>query len=425
MKGSTALIAALLAMGAPLVEAAPAAAQAPPRVLTLSPGERNVLAPLQAATAGFDRAAQDAALAAARGAVHGADARYAYGRFMLQIGRARGDNQMQAYGTDIMIDSGVPAADELGSLLANQAMRAQAAGDLQRTDRLLARIVELQPNNAGALADYGQFTAARLTFASPAAAATYRANAVSLFQRALAANAAAGRASPESWHLRGLALAYDGTRPPVGNIGMAPAAIGMARALVAAYPTHVNWRDALLVYRELSPDPALGLDILRLARASEALTGERDYMEFADALADAGQIGEAKAVVDEGVARNMVETSRLPPDLPPRIAARAIAADRGALARLRSQAAAAVQGGAARTAADNHFGYGQYAEAADLYRLALQKGGEDANLVNLRLGASLALAGRRPEAEAALRLVSGPRADLAGFWLAWLARRPG
>ncbi len=68
---------------------------------------------------------------------------------------------------------------------------------------------------------------------------------------------------------------------------------------------------------------------------------------------------------------------------------------------------------------------GQYAEAAEFYRLALQKGGEDANLVNLRLGAALALAGRGPEARAALAMVSGPRADLASFWLAWLQRRPG
>ena len=77
----------------------------------------------------------------------------------------------------------------------------------------------------------------------------------------------------------------------------------------------------------------------------------------------------------------------------------------------------------ARAAADNFYAYGQYAEAATLYALALQKGGEDPNLVNLRLGAALAMAGRRPEAEAALRLVTGPRADLAGFWLTWLSRR--
>ena len=72
-----------------------------------------------------------------------------------------------------------------------------------------------------------------------------------------------------------------------------------------------------------------------------------------------------------------------------------------------------------------HFGHGLYAEAAELYRAALQKGGEDPNLVNTRLGAALALAGRRPEAEAALRAVTGPRADLAGILagLAVAARR--
>ena len=254
--------------------------------------------------------------------------------------------------------------------------------------------------------------------------AAIRGNAIALFQRAFAANAAAGRLSPEGWHLRALALAYDGTRPPVANMSFAPAAIALARGLVAAYPTPINWRDALIVYRELAPDPALALDIGRLMRASQGLNGERDYMEFAQALASANLVGEAKAVIDEGVTRNMVEISRLPPGLAPRIAARAVAADRAALPRLRSQAQAGATGSAARTAADNHFAFGQYAEAAELYRLALQKGGEDPNLVNSRLGAALALAGRRAEAEAALQAVAGPRADLAGFWLAWLARRP-
>ena len=79
---------------------------------------------------------------------------------------------------------------------------------------------------------------------------------------------------------------------------------------------------------------------------------------------------------------------------------------------------------AAREAGDAHMGFGEYAAAVELYQAALQKGGEDANLVNTRLGAALALAGRRAEAEAAFRAVTGNRADLAGFWLAWLARRP-
>lgn len=424
MKASTGLIAALLA-GAGLSMAAPTAlAQGTPRALDLSREERAALTAVQAAIARGDRAGQDSALAAARAAARGAPGRYAVANYQFQIGRGRGDMAMQTQAVDAMVESGLATPEELPGLLSFQAGRALAAGNAEQTDRLLARLIQLQPSNSVALADYGQFTASQLIRVRPAAAERIRGNAITLFQRALAANEAAGRQSPESWHLRALAVAYDGTRPPVANMAFSPAAISLARALVAAYPTPANWRDALLVYRELAPDPALAVDIGRLARANQALNGERDYMELADALAQANLIGEAKAVIDEGVSRNMVETARIPPRLAPRIAARAVAADRAALPGLRARAQAGATGAPARAAADNHFAYGQYAEAAELYRLALQKGGEDPNLVNSRLGAALALAGRRPEAEAALRAVTGPRADLAGFWLAWLAKRP-
>jgi hypothetical protein len=420
----TGLIAALLASAGLSVAAAPAAAQGVPRALDLSREERAALTALQGTLAGGNAAAQDSALAAARAAARGAPGRYAVAHYQFQIGRVRGDMAMQTQAVNALVESGLATPEELPGLLSFQAGRALAAGNAEQTDRLLARLVQLQPSNPAVLVDYGQFTAGQLFVARPAAAERIRANAVALFQRALAANEAAGRLSPEGWHLRALAIAYDGTRPPVANMAFAPAAIALARALVAAYPTPANWRDALLVYRELSTDPALALDIARLMRASQALAGERDYMELAATFAQANMIGEAKAVIDEGLSRNMVETARIPPTLAPRIAARAVAADRAALPGLRARAQAGAAGGPARAAADNYFGYGQYAEAAELYRLALQKGGEDNNLVNSRLGAALALAGRKPEAEAALRAVTGPRAELAGFWLAWLARRP-
>ncbi len=75
--------------------------------------------------------------------------------------------------------------------------------------------------------------------------------------------------------------------------------------------------------------------------------------------------------------------------------------------------------------AEAAYGYGRYAEAAELYRVALTKGGEDANLLNVRIGASLAMAGQRAEAETALRAVTGNRSEIAAIWLAWLARRQG
>jgi len=421
MKGKTAALAALLALGA-TAAFVPAAAQ-PSHTLDLSREERAAIAALQAAAAGYDRAAQDGALAAARAAARGAGARHAIAHYQFEFGRARGDAAMQSQAVDALVEGGLATNAELPALLAHQAARAYSAGQTDRTDRLLARIVELQPSNPVALADYGQFKS-RVASRGQYLVAD-RTTAVTLFARAIAASEAAGRPAPQAWYLRAMATGYDSTRPPVNAAVLAPQTIAFARGLVTNYPSRSNWRDALLAYRELSAaDPTLDLDIRRLARATEAMLGERDYMEGAEALNRANMVGEAKAVLDEGVSRGMLDAAK--PAVAQLIATvnRRLAADRAGLPRLRTQAQAAATGGAAREAGDAHFGHGQYAEAVELYRLALQKGGEDPNLVNARLGAALALAGRRPEAEAALRAVAGPRADLAGFWLAWLARRP-
>jgi len=381
---------------------------APPRALQLSGPERSALSALQATMSGTDRVAQDAAIARARAAAQSPQARYAVAYLQFQIAGGRGDQALRGQAIDAMVDSGQATPEEMGALLAAQASRTLAARDMRATDRLLTRITEIQPNNAAALADHAELKA---QMGEPG-------NAAILFARAVALAQAQGRPAPESWYHRGLALAFDAR--------MAPSGIAIGRALVTAYPTPVNWRDALLAYRDLSPpDPALDIDVRRLLRASQGLSGERDYTEYAEMAVAAGLIGEAKAALDDGVARGMVEMTRVPPPVAAAIAARAVTAERGRLAGLRTGAmAVAGTGTQARTAADLHFGHGQYAEAAELYRAALQKGGEDPNLVNSRLGAALALAGRRPEAEIALRAVTGPRADLAGFWLAWLARRP-
>jgi hypothetical protein len=400
-------------------------AQQPARPLTLSHEEQVAMTALQAAAAGPDRAAQDNALAAARAAARGADARYAIAHFQLEIGRARGDAMMQNQAVDALVDSGLATPDEMPSLLSSQLSRAYSASDMARTERLFARIIEVAPNNVDALADFAQF---KSRVRSPATAPADRALSVSLFQRALAANEAMGRPSPESLHRRALTVAFDATQringaPPLAP-QVAPQVVAFGQKLVAAYPTAANWRDALLDYRELAPaDPALALDIRRLMRAADALGGERDYLEFASLLGTAGLPGEAKAVLDEGVTRGELDSVK--PAIAAAIAgvARRATADRAALPGLRTRGAAGT-GAQARAAADASFAFGQYPEAAALYLAALQKGGEDPNLINSRLGAALALAGQRSEAEAALRAVTGPRADLAGFWLVWLAHRP-
>jgi len=423
-----ALVALPAACGALTLAAIPASAQtaaaagAPAaRALTLSREERAALQALQAAAAGADRAAQDAALAAARAAARSADARFALAYYQLQIGQARQDLQMTGQAVDAMVSSGLARPSELPALVAHQASRAYFSGEYERADRLLARVIELDPGNADVIADHAQVKAqlagALLMAGRRAEAQAGFRQAVSMLQRAIGLRRAANRPAPESWHHRALAIAV--------QAGMGPESVALGRELVAAYPSPLNWRDALLVYRQATQaDPALGLDIWRLLRAAQALSGERDYVDFAEALSQAGLPGETKAVLDEGTSRGMLDPAE--PRVRQLVTAnnRRVAADRAGLARARAQALAAATGATARAAADAHFGHGQYGEAAELYAAALQKGGEDADLVNTRLGAALALAGRRPEAEAALRAVAGARAGLAAFWLAWLARRP-
>ena len=428
MKVSKIALAALGGVcGGAVVASSPVLAQQPmvpvaPRSLSVSRDEQIALQALQTAAAGPDRYAQDAALAAARSAARSNEARYAVASYQIQIARARGDVAMQAQAVDGMIASGLATAEEMPTLLANQAARALQANEFQRAERLISRATELAPGNAALLADHAQIRSLqaqallRDTRRQSEAQATF-ADAVAKLQRAVEVQAASGQAVPESWYLRGLALANDSR--------VTPAAVALGRGLVSAYPSPINWRDALLTYRQLAAaaDPALDLDIRRLVRAAGAMAGERDYLDFAQVLRT-GNPGEAKAVLDEGVSRGMLDSTEAQVRAAITAATRPASTERTGLARLRTQAMAAATGSTARTAGDAHFGHDQYAEAAELYRAALQKGGEDPNLVNSRLGAALALAGRRAEAEAAFRSVTGPRADLAGFWLAWLARRP-
>ena len=129
-------------------------------------------------------------------------------------------------------------------------------------------------------------------------------------------------------------------------------------------------------------------------------------------------------MLDEGVSRGKLRAGGAHTDLLAR-ANGAVAEDRAGLAGQRAAALAAAQARPAIGLADAFASYGQYAEAVELYRAALGKGGADADLINTRLGIAHAHAGQRAEAEAAFRAVTGTRADLAAFWLLWLERRPG
>lgn len=380
------------------------AAEAPAPKLTKA--ERAALMPLETAYEAKDWAAATAALPAARAASQSPDALYLVSSRTLSIGQGTNNIQMQAAGIDGMIASGKAPSTLLPILYKNQGILASNARDYAKAEAAYAKWAELAPNDPEAI-----ILLADVKYNNRKAP-----EAVALIDRAIQAKKAAGQTVDESWYKRGLKIAFDGK--------MAPQTYKFSRELVTAYPSKQNWRDALLLYRDLGKlDTVMTIDVMRLMRAAKALNGERDFYELADALNDRGLPGESTSVIDEGIALKMVDGNKPTFKELAAVARKRVDADRAELAAQEKKASAAATGLAALGTADGYYGYGDYSKAVSLYRLALQKGSVDPNLVNTRLGMALAMSGQRAEAEAALRAVTGPRTELASFWLIWLSQR--
>jgi hypothetical protein len=237
-------------------------------------------------------------------------------------------------------------------------------------------------------------------------------------QRAVDAEVAAGRKPPEAWYNYGIARLYtSGDR--------AGATTWMKRALVA-YPTPQNWRKTIIIFRDNAAKGQAALtrpqklDLFRLMRASNALADQNDYLEYADLAFNAGVPAESMRVIDEGKAQGKIPAANASAARIRLDAANAVKLETP-LATLERQAAAGAKGRTAAGTGDAYLANGEPAKAIPLYRLALQKGGVDAQQVNLRLGMALALTGAKPEAKTTLAGVNqGANADIAGLWAQWV-----
>jgi tetratricopeptide (TPR) repeat protein len=398
---------------APAAAPGTAAAQ-PQRQYTLSREERAALAPLLAlntaalnAPAGTANWAGVAAgIPAVQAVARSTDAIYLLARVQLAVALNTNNGPMQDQALDTLIASTATPASELPPLLNVRAERSFAANDFAGAERAFQRLLQLNPEDARII---NNLAIVRQRLGNTNGALEI------ILQNIQTQEANGGRAT-EDLYRRARDLVYtsaDKTR-----------AVELAQRLAQNYPTVANWRDAIRIYQEVrNPDASTMLDSMRFARAAGSLNGEGDYLSFAQVLDQAGLPGEAKAVLDEGIQRGAFSATRQGvPALVTRTNGR-IAQDRAGLAGQITQARSGATANLARSVADALYGYGRYAEAADLYRAALTKTGADRNLLNLRLGAALAMAGQRAEAEAALRSVNGPSTDLARLWLAWLGRR--
>lgn len=314
------------------------------------------------------------------------------------------DHKLLEQAMRAQLDSGMTPPEDLPTMYRNIAALALEHDDYATATAMIDQLVKVSPNDTDAM----------VTLAELYQRQKQTAKAVATLSQVIDVSKASGKLAPEAVYRRRFAIAYDAKLPDTQAYGM---------ALVAAYPTPVNWRDALTIFRDsVKLDDQTSLDVMRLMQTTGALNGERDYAEYAETATNRGLPGEAKMVIDDGIAKGMLSPQKqFVKDLLG-VTTPKIAADKASLPGLAKDAAKAPTGKSALITGDAMYGYGMYADAAEMYRLALSKGGIDADTANTRLGMVLAKSGDKPGAIAAFKAVKGPgpRLTIAQYWLIYL-----
>jgi len=372
----------------------------------LSKPVRDALQAAQTAIKAGDLATGEAKLNEAKAAATTDDEKYYAGSIMYDLGQKQSNAAKQGEAIDMMLASGkVPAANQALFYFTSGQLAYQAK-DLNKAEQQLTKAVQANVNDPNA---YALLVETKNQQGKPA-------EAIQMLEQAIAKQKAAGQTVPNEWYARGISIGYQAK--------LAPQLEQLTQEWLAAYSTPSNWRDSLITYRDLNKvDPDYELDLMRLMRAANALKGERDYMDYVQATYLRFPT-EANAVIDEGVASGNIKLTGTAAELKNVVKGK-LAADKTATQSAANDLKAGK--GTAKLAlgtADALYGAGDFAQAAEIYKVALQKGGLDANLVNSRLGASLARAGQADAAKQAFGAVTGPRQGLAKYWMVWIDHKP-
>jgi tetratricopeptide (TPR) repeat protein len=357
---------------------------------------------LQDAVNKSDWANLPAKVAAAQAVASTKEDRYLIGQLQLKAALATNNSSAMASAIDAIAASNYLDATKtaslyrgLGGTLLNAKQYAQAAPAFQKA-------LSLDPSNS---------EAARLLGVSLFQQGQ-KAEAATALQKAIQASAAAGQKPSEDLYRLALQSAFD---------AKLPVATDLARQWLAAYPSADSWRNSIAVYRAMNQTDVEGtLDLFRLMQATGSLKEQGDYTLFATRAIEQNNYNEAKAVMEAGIAAKVVDAAN--PEIRNFIAdikkkQIATAAD------LAEATKTAVNGMALLRIGDRYYAMGDYAKAAELYRMAMSKPGVDKNVANLHIGMALARSGDKAGATAALSAVAGERADIAKYWLTYVNQK--
>ncbi len=407
---STVTLALALALGVVATQPAiaakrpkPAAAPAP----ELSVPFRKAMVEIQAAVKAANPADLQAKIAAAEPLATMPDEKYYLGVMRYELSKLTRDKAMSRRAVNDMIASGSKLIPNLPELYFSSG---QSAYDAQDYADAVAKLGE---------ADRLGFTDInRLLLMAEANFKLSRyPDGLTVLDRAITSETAAGRQAPQPWFQRGVAMALKAKLPDQ--------VAKWSRMLVKAYPTPSNWRDALVLYRDSGRlDGQAQLDVFRLMRDTKSLAGERDFYEYAALCIERALPGEAKSVIEEGYSSGAASRSSTAIKDALSNATGRIGTDTASVASDERRARTSATGVLAANTGNAYLAYGQYDKAIEMLQLALSKGGADVDMVNTRLGIALTRAGRKADARKAFSAVTGARAPIAQFWLLSLDTTP-
>jgi tetratricopeptide (TPR) repeat protein len=404
LAGGTALVTAALA--------APAAAQRSGR--NSAPQVQNSegfvaayqpVADIVAAESG-DFASAKARVPAVVAAIETADDRNAAGNLILMLGNKLRDAQLQRQGLELMVASGKTDPTQLGQFQFFIGSLAYDAKDWAAARSAL---------QAAIAAGYTQEDP------EPMIAETYFGEGQSAqglaFLKTLAdKRTAAGQPVPESWLTRALQVAYQAR--------LGSEATEWSARLVAQSPNQTNWQRALQVVNSLHElGPQEQLDLLRLMLTTNAMSERAEFVSYIEAADPRIMANEVARVLDAGVQAGVFTTGEEYYGDVKRIVDERASQDRRDAPGLAQEARSAASGSAAQNAGDVYLSLGSWAEAEEMYALALQKGVSDRDRALTRLGIAQAQQGKKAEARATFGQVGGVRTPVARMWTAYVESR--
>ena len=388
-----------IALGAFVLAAPAAAQQAQGPKITVSEGASPAIAELQKAVNANDVASIPAKLAAAQAKAKTKDDKYVVAQLQLKAAIAAKDNAQTAAAVDALAASGFLDNAKVAELYTGVGVTFYNAKDYPSALKYFNQSAALNPSSPAPLK----------LIAEAQLAQGQKSEAAATLMKAISLTSAGGLPAEEDLYKKALGLAYEANSPSAVDIG---------RQWIAAYPSPTSWRNAIAVYRNYNhPDVESTLDLLRLMQAAGALTTAGDYRLFITASAEQMNYNEAQAVLDAGVAAKVIDPAAADfrdVVVPLKAKQKATAAD------LATASKAATSGMALLRIGDRYYGMGDYAKAADLYRQSMGKAGVDPSIANLHLGMALARAGDKAGATTAFNAVTGPRADIAKYWLVYV-----